>query len=87
MLDILDADLIGLQENSDYNPAGGASHGFHPSNRLMQDRPKYGAISGGGDMVNTILYKKDRFTVLDSGRVVLSDAAPWERAGAGVAPG
>lgn len=81
MIDLLDPDLIGLQENDARNPAGGASHGFYPSSRLVQDRPVYAAVSGGGDMVNTILYKADRFTVRDSGRTTLSDVVPWRHVG------
>ena len=73
MIDLLDPDLIGLQENDARN--GGASHGFYPSSRLVQDRPVYAAVSGGGDMVNTILYKADRFRVRDSGRTTLSDVS------------
>ncbi len=81
MLDFVDADIIGLQENSEHNPvAGGVSHGFFPSNRIKSDRSEYESVTSVGDMANTILYKKDRFDVVDKGAVYLSVKANWRHA-------
>ncbi len=81
MLDFVDADIIGLQENSDNNPvAGGVSHGFFPSNRIKSDRTQYESVTSVGDMANTILYKKDRFDVIETGAVYLSVKANWRHA-------